>query len=738
LTLTDVATGWTECLPLLARTSDLVVKALEHARQLFPFPILGIDTDNGAEFINEDVVAYCAREHLTFTRGRPEVKNDQCRIEQKNRAVVRSFIGHDRLVGEHAYQQLGELYRALRLSVNCFQPCMKLLSRSQEEDGRVHRVYDPAKTPLQRLLLSGVLSASARQELEEVVQALDPLDLGEQVEQLQLAVFGCAVPTVPSASPLRFAVEQCLTEPQLTPRAEPDPPALVCEDPNGQTPFLNWQRSRTNPFASEWEHIRVWVHIHPEQSTRDLLEELQQLFPGRYQPSQYPALQRTVRKMRAYLRNQTADHPWPLEMIHGPLDVSVGTVPIVSKAMHPGASMPVASALSSQLLPTEATEIPCLPRSGLPTPEGMPSQENASEPCVSQPGSEQNPASFAAVSCEKEIPLPAVPPMTIEQAIQAFLEELKAASRTEKTLEWHQTSLRSLQQCLREQNLCSTWDMTTTAIRGWIALLRCEVSATGSRRVASTINSYARSARAFCFWLVRQGYLTHTPFVKGTIPKANSLPVQVVSPEVFERLLGACVLPGALMDRATARNQALLWLFLETGVSVSEVCALHVRDVDREKGQLTIQGAGFHVRQVRLGENGLRHLLLYLEAYRFKTLAGGTAGENLLFCSDTHQPLTPNAITLLFRRLRERVVITEQQISPTILRDTFAVHYLQAGGSSSQLRKALGLAAKTPITRYQQLSKQGEAEGHIASRKILPSKREMCVCSYRWVRSFVM
>jgi hypothetical protein len=70
LSLTDIATGWTECLPLLARTSDLVLAALQRARTLFPFPLLGIDTDNGSEFINEDLVAYCEREHLTFTRGR--------------------------------------------------------------------------------------------------------------------------------------------------------------------------------------------------------------------------------------------------------------------------------------------------------------------------------------------------------------------------------------------------------------------------------------------------------------------------------------------------------------------------------------------------------------------------------------------------------------------------------------------------------------------------------------------
>src|SRR6266705_2634938 len=119
LTLTDIATGWTECLPLLLRSQETVLAAIQRARTLFPFPILGIDTDNGGEFINEALIAYCEQEHLTFTRGRPSLKNDQCFVEQKNGAIVRQVVGYDRLVGEHAYRQLTELYRALRLYVNC-------------------------------------------------------------------------------------------------------------------------------------------------------------------------------------------------------------------------------------------------------------------------------------------------------------------------------------------------------------------------------------------------------------------------------------------------------------------------------------------------------------------------------------------------------------------------------------------------------------------------------------------
>ena len=126
LTLTDVATGWTECLPLRHRGKEAVIAVLKRARQVLPFPLLGIDTDNGREFINVELAAYCAQEQLTFTRGRPHKSNDQCFVEPKNGAVVRQVVGYDRFAGDLAFRQLTELYRALRLYVNCFQPSMKI------------------------------------------------------------------------------------------------------------------------------------------------------------------------------------------------------------------------------------------------------------------------------------------------------------------------------------------------------------------------------------------------------------------------------------------------------------------------------------------------------------------------------------------------------------------------------------------------------------------------------------
>jgi site-specific recombinase XerD len=248
-------------------------------------------------------------------------------------------------------------------------------------------------------------------------------------------------------------------------------------------------------------------------------------------------------------------------------------------------------------------------------------------------------------------------------------------------------------------------DMTLTQVQDWLVALQTECSVTGAVRAASTIQTYARSVRAFCAFLVRQGDLERTPFVKGTVPQADRRCPQVVDPEHFERLLDACGPSGELADQGASRNRTLLWLFLETGISVSEACALRARDVDRAQGHLIIQGTGPKARRVTLGKQGLHQMLFYLDAYRLKAV-GGIGGSEPLFLSERHQRLMPNTITLLLIRLHQRAGITGQHISPTMLRDTFAVRYLQAGGSPSQLRKMLGLDAKTPITRYQKLSEE--------------------------------
>jgi hypothetical protein len=280
-----------------------VLVALQRARALFPFPILGIDTDNGGEFINEEVAAYCVREQITFTRGRPYEKRDQCFVEQKNGVVVRQVVGHGRMIGEHASLQLDALYHALHWYVNCFQPSMKLVAK-QVEGRTIRRIYDAAQTPLQRALSSGVLPTTQQQELRALAKALDPLRLFQQVEQLQQATFRCGAdrfsvgqPT-PTSPLVLFDLAGCAMELVFQEVREP---AELHQVEQESMAVLNWRRTSKDPFAGQWKQILTWVQANPTRSSGDILRELQSLFPGRYESSHLRTLQRGIRKIRTHL-----------------------------------------------------------------------------------------------------------------------------------------------------------------------------------------------------------------------------------------------------------------------------------------------------------------------------------------------------------------------------------------------------------------------------------------------------
>ena len=465
LTLTDIATGWTECLPLLYRSPEMVEAALLQAQTLFPFPILGIDTDNGKEFINELILAYCEREHLTFTRGRPECKNDQCHVEQKNGAVVRPFVGYGRFMGEQASRQLRELYRALRLYVNCFQPSMKLHSKSYDGQ-RMRRVYDPAKTPLQRLLLSGILPEERQHELREVVRALDPLSLFEQVKQLQQAFLHHAISsfssslTVQAPSLLRFSLDQCFNGPlpASTPETSTPPLSAIHSLQEHHRDCLDWPRTTKDPFEGEWERILAEVLAHPERSSGDLFQELQQQFPGRYQPSQLGTLQRGVRKIRAHLLHIQKE-PWPSEVIQAP----------ILPPIKPGGDLQQGEPVFSNRFCLQGRRWSLWRAAAVGHTERGQFPVRGSDSGVNKDTHLQSHEENQPVQGVQIRPLT----MTIESAIQAYLQEQMDRGSRRKTLEWHQTALRFLQQyLLNRRHLRFLSQITEKEVRGWLASLR--------------------------------------------------------------------------------------------------------------------------------------------------------------------------------------------------------------------------------------------------------------------------
>ena len=184
LVLTDIASGWTECAPLVVRESSLLVEALERVRQGLPFTLRALDVDNGSEFVNETMIQYCLRNGIELTRSRPYRKNDQAWIEQKNGAIVRKLLGYRRFEGIAAAQALARLYRASRLFVNFFQPSFKLAEKHRQ-GAQVTKRYHPPQTPCERLLLAETLSDEAKVKLREVGNTLDPLQLLEEVRAMQ-------------------------------------------------------------------------------------------------------------------------------------------------------------------------------------------------------------------------------------------------------------------------------------------------------------------------------------------------------------------------------------------------------------------------------------------------------------------------------------------------------------------------------------------------------------------------
>jgi hypothetical protein len=182
LVAVDVVTGWTECVPVFGTTQTRVGGAVDRIRRCVPFPLAGLHSDNGGEFLNGLVWKYCQDHHIQFTRGRPYKKNDQAYVEQKNWQVIRRMIGYDRFATREAVDLLQQIYALVRLYVNFFQPISKLDSK-ERVGAKVRKRYDQARTPYQRLLKAKVLDEAKQRTLKELYSRLNPLRLLSEIEE---------------------------------------------------------------------------------------------------------------------------------------------------------------------------------------------------------------------------------------------------------------------------------------------------------------------------------------------------------------------------------------------------------------------------------------------------------------------------------------------------------------------------------------------------------------------------
>ena len=189
LTVTDIATGWTEVRSLRNKAARHVFAALVEIQAALPFPLLGIDSDNGSEFINEHLLAWCTSQQITFTRSRPTNKNDGCHVEQKNWDIARRTVGYWRYDTPGELELLNQIWPVLSPLINLYTPQQKLLSKTRV-GAKVSKTYDRAHTPYQRLLAHAasdpnVLDEFDARRLAALLEATNPAAARREIGRLQ-------------------------------------------------------------------------------------------------------------------------------------------------------------------------------------------------------------------------------------------------------------------------------------------------------------------------------------------------------------------------------------------------------------------------------------------------------------------------------------------------------------------------------------------------------------------------
>jgi hypothetical protein len=324
LVLTDIATGWTECAPLLVREQRLLTEVLDEVRKLLPFPVLGLDTDNDSVFMNETVRDYCEQVAIEFTRCRPYRKNDQAWVEQKNGAVVRRMIGYRRFEGLEAAAALARLYAAMRLFVNFFQPSFKLAAKARD-GAHVRKRYYPPATPCQRLLADPRTTEQVRRRVNELRATLDPVRLLKEIRVVQqqlVAIADCPV-LGDSVKPALPTLEQFLSGLRTAWKEGEVRPTSIAK------PKPKRSRRRPDPLASVTIELRGWFEAEPWHTARELLERLQAQYPGAYPDGQLRTLQRRLKEWR-----REAAH----RMVFGTNATDLGVAPDGGRLLSNGAN----------------------------------------------------------------------------------------------------------------------------------------------------------------------------------------------------------------------------------------------------------------------------------------------------------------------------------------------------------------------------------------------------------------
>ena len=294
MVLTDIATGWTECVPVVVRSGELVIEALAAAERLFPFPVRGVDFDNDSAFMNEPVVEWCRQQGWEVTRCRAYRKNDQAWVEQKNGAIVRRLVGYGRFEGLISACALARLYAAARLHINLFQPSFKLKEKRRIGARVIKRYHAPAP-PMARVLAHPEVGEKRKKLLRQLHAQADPVvllaemraaqaELGERVDQRG---------TEPAGQPIVVDLDRFAASLKIAWREGE-------RRPTHRRPYRRRKPIPRRPTMLDevQDQIQAWLDREPAISALEVLTRLKATHSDRFTDQHLRTVQRAVKVWR--------------------------------------------------------------------------------------------------------------------------------------------------------------------------------------------------------------------------------------------------------------------------------------------------------------------------------------------------------------------------------------------------------------------------------------------------------
>src|SRR5579875_7943 len=298
------------------------------------------------------------------------------------------------------------------------------------------------------------------------------------------------------------------------------------------------------------------------------------------------------------------------------------------------------------------------------------------------------------------------------QVMQQYILWHESEGHSRKTESVYQKTLSPFFAYLKgDHQIADVNDIHLEHLRAWLVWLRNTPGQHDKPRASKTIESYCRQVMAFLRWCVEEEVIDHDPTTRLKLPKAEKKHIRVFSDEEVRTLHEVCLPPRnglrpEVQRMLAARNRAILWVLLDTGMRAMELCGMRFMDFDRKRGTIYIMGKGAKERKVLLGQRGYHYLCAYLDHWRGEP----ESSEERLILNDDGSQMTDQTIQKLFMRLKKASGITDKRVSAHTCRHWYAIRFLLKGGKLFALQRHLGHESLEMVKVYAYITDQDAEE----------------------------